>query len=347
MTTKAERINGAMYGLAYGDAIGFPALFHQFTQLPQRRHDFLWRTNMELDQKHILNLTLPFTHRQDEALLAPCATDDTEFAVFTLQALLELDPASASAADFGAYWKDSVLPYADEVRTHFSERAALDNFKWGLEPPVTGDQNPLHYADSAVPRAVPIGLYFAGQPQEAARVAGLEASVTQSEDGVYAAQAMAAAIAALTGGDELASALRWGRGQFPAESWIAHVDLIAKECVQQAQVPQDLPLLLTKRVINAVYSYGNAAPETLPAAFALVEVCGGDFNRACLLANTIAKSSDSLPAMVGALCGAFEGSQVISRQWQTDLDELRGICLPFLAGNRISMEVARLLERVN
>ena len=34
---------------------------------------------------------------------------------------------------------------------------------------------------------------------------------------------------------------------------------------------QDLLLLLTTRLINTVYSYGNAAPETLPAAFAIIE----------------------------------------------------------------------------
>jgi ADP-ribosylglycohydrolase len=57
MIGSQERFLGAMFGLAYGDAIGFPAMFHRFQATPRKRHDFLWRTNLELDQRNITRLT--------------------------------------------------------------------------------------------------------------------------------------------------------------------------------------------------------------------------------------------------------------------------------------------------
>ena len=346
MTTCYDRFYGALLGLAYGDAIGFPALFHRFLRLPQRRHDFLWRTNQALDRQHILRLTMPFTHRQPSETLEPAPMDDTEFALLTLEALLAAK-GEPTQETFVAAWAEHVLPSAGEIYTGFSERSAIENLKRGLQPPATGNDNPLHYADAAVPRAVPIGLFCVNDPDRAAGLARLDAQITQAEDGVYAAQAMATAIAMLSSGAPLAESLARARGEFPPDTWIAHGDQVARACLEDAERPEDLLVLLSRRLINTVFSYGNAAPETLPAAFAIVEMCAGDLRLATLLANTIAKSADSLPPMVGALCGAYQGSGKINKEWQSALVECRGICLPFLKGVRLDERAARLAGRVN
>lgn len=214
MSAHYDRFYGALLGLAYGDAIGFPALFHRFQLLPRRRHDFLWRTNQKLDRQNILRPTLPFTHRQPSEMLEPSPTDDTEFALLTLKALLETD-GEPTQEDLTTPWKNWVLPQADAVRSGFSERSAIENLKRGLDPPVSGNDNPLHYADAAVPRAVPIGLFCAGNPDRAASLARLDAQITQAEDGVYAAQAMASAIAVLAEGGNLSEMLLRARQEFP------------------------------------------------------------------------------------------------------------------------------------
>jgi ADP-ribosylglycohydrolase len=343
MTTQQDRFLGAMFGLAYGDAIGFPALFHRFRAMPARRHDFLWRTNGETYRQHITRLMLPFTHRIPAETLAPSPTDDTEFAVLTLRALLD-DPDGPTPRTFLRTWQDDVLPAADEVNTSFSERAAIENLRRGLTPPATGNDNPLHYEDSAVPRAVPVGLYCAGDPDCAAAVAGWDAEITQAEDGIYAARAMAAAVAVLAGGGALPGATARARQEFPAGSWIAHVDGIAQRCAMDAESPEDLIFYLSTQIINTVYSYGSAAPETLPAALAIVEKCDGDLRTACLYANTIAKSADSVPAMVGALCGCYQGVAAIGVRWRETLGTCRGLCLPFLAGADIGALTLELYQ---
>lgn len=342
-----DRTYGALLGLAYGDAIGFPALFHRFQDqlIPRRRHDFLWRTNQELDAQGIITLTLPFTHRISAHTLEPCPTDDTEFALLTLQGLVN-GPSEPTRESLLSPWLEWVLPAAEDVRSGFPERAAIQNLARGERPPVTGNDNPLHYADSAVPRAVPIGLFCTGDPEKAAALAGLESQITQAEDGVYAAQAMAGAVALLANGAELSQAMTTARAQLPADSWIARGNQIALDCLAAAATPEDLALLLATRLINTVYSYGNAAPETLPAALVLVEASGGNLVRACAAANLIPKAADSLPAMVGALCGVIHGPSAVPRAWHAALASTRGLCLPFLADVRLETAAQQLADLI-
>jgi len=337
---RFARCYGALLGLAYGDAIGFPALFHRTHQFAERRREFLWQTNLQSDRQHILRMMLPYTHRTEPQTLEPFPTDDTEYALFTAQTLLAVEDAVPET--FERAWRDRILPVADQVLTGFSERAAIENLERGLHPPTTGSDNPQHYDDSAVPRAVAIGLYSAGDIERAKRLATFDAQVTNTEDGVYAAQAMAVAVSSLAAGSGLDEALSLARRSFPTDSWIAHGDDIARRCRDDASGAQEMLLLLTVRLINTVYSYGNAAPETVPAAFAIAEVCRGDLDSGVLLANGIPKSADSLPALVGALCGAYQGAGAIDAAWQEQLNASRGLCLPFLKGVRIE-DIAREL----
>lgn len=343
---KQARFLGAVFGLAYGDAVSFPALFHRFEApaIPRRRHNFLWRQNSELDEMHISRVMLPFTHRIEAEHLEIYPTDDTEFALLTLKALLKAE-GEPTPETFSNIWQTHVVPAGDEIRSSFSERSAIENFKHGLLPPATGNDNPLHYEDCAVSRAVPVGLYCVGNPQKAVQVAEWDAQITQAEDGIYAALGMAAAIAILADGGSLDDAVSRARQELPQGSWIAHVDKIAQQCLQQIQTPEDLTILLTARVINSVYSYGNAAPETFSAALTIVQACGGDFHRAVSVANSITKSADSLPAMVGGLCGAYQGVQVISPIWKQALAQVRGVCLPFLKDESLETLTLQLLEK--
>ena len=342
---KRERFLGAMFGLAYGDATSFASLFHRFhhADIPTRRHNFMWNRNHEMGSMGISNLMLPFTHRIASETLEPYPTDDTEFALLTLQAILESDTVNQES--LLNIWIEKVLPIKDDVYVRFSERAALENLSRGILPPASGNDNPLHYEDAAVPRAVPIGLYCAGKPEHAAELAHMDARITNADDGIYAAQAMAVAIALLADGTTIEDALNRAREQFPMESWIAHVDNIVQEYLEQATTPEDIALLLNKNVINTVYSYGCAAPETLPSAFAITHICNGDLHRAVTLANTLTKSADSITPMVGALCGSYQGINVISSLWRKSLAECRGVCLPFMQGTQLEPLILQLLAK--
>jgi len=348
MITFQERAQGALLGLAFGDAIGFPSLYHRMADplFPEKRRNFLWRINGESMRAHITTLMIPFTHRVAAKVLEPSPTDDTEWALLTLDALLA-GPAEPTVDSLLAPWLEKVVPAAENVWGSFAEKAAIANLQQGLRPPATGNDNAQHYSDSAVARAVSVGLFAAGDPQRAASIAALDAQITHAEDGIWAAQAMAAAISVLAGGGALNEALSHARAQLPADSWVAHGDRVARELLTQSASDLDLSFLLGTQLINTVYSYGNAAPETLPAALVIVEHCQGDLLRAVNLANTLHKSADSLPAMVGALCGALHGAGAIPQRWADALNEVRGLCLPFLAGKQIDQCVQALACAVN
>jgi len=49
----------------------------------------------------------------------------------------------------------------------------------------------------------------------------------------------------------------------------------------------------------------------------------------------VAKQSDSMPAMVGALTGALNGADALPRRWREKVDQVRGHCLPHLAGTSL------------
>jgi len=93
-----------------------------------------------------------------------------------------------------------VVDRADEVWSGIAERSSIVNAQAGLTPPATGNDNPAHFDDGAVPRAVPVGIRYAGRPDQAALVATRLAEITHAEDGVWAAAAMAASIAAAVSG---------------------------------------------------------------------------------------------------------------------------------------------------
>jgi hypothetical protein len=120
------------------------------------------------------------------------------------------------------------------------------------------------------------------------------------------------------------------------------MDERARRCTTQTAHPLDLALLLTREVIGGVYSYGNAAPETLPCAFVLAQAHPADPVAAATVATTIARSADSLPSLVGALAGAQSGIDSIPPLWRQALQESRGICLPMLGGVRLAEIATRL-----
>ena len=167
-----DRAYGSLLGLAYGDAISFPAMFHRTFQFPEKRREFIWRTNRDLMRQRVIRLTLPFTHRLVPEILEPFPTDDTEYAVFTAQTILAAQ-GEPTLEHFVQAWEREILPISEQVLTGFSERSAIDNLRRGVQPAASGNDNPQHYDDSACPRAVAIGLFCVGQPERAAAVASL------------------------------------------------------------------------------------------------------------------------------------------------------------------------------
>lgn len=324
-----SRARGALVGLAVGDAAGFPSLYHRTTRLGWRR-SVLWRFAKELDDQRVLRFPLPFTLGTPDALLIS-ATDDSEFAAVAAMILLEAHGDYSAQALFGG-WDKHVVQAGDDIWCGIAERASVVNALRGLRPPETGGDNPAHYDDGATTRAVAVGVHFAGHPEQAADTARTLAEITHAEDGVWAAEAMAATISAAVGGSALREAVEAGRQRIPADCWLSRELTTALRLAEQAASPFDLAAELSDRVANQSYSFGTVAPETLASAYALALASDGDPMIAIPAATTVAKQADSMPAMVGAISGALAGVDRLPAAWRTRAVTLRGVCVPELEG---------------
>src|SRR5882757_9602857 len=328
-----DRARGALVGLAIGDSAGLPALYHRSARFGKRRK-WLWEFSAEADTKQVLRFLLPFTNGRREPL-ALSGTDDTEFAVAAALILLDVS-SDATSEELFAGWRRLVVDQADDIWSGIAERSSIINARAGLTPPATGNDNPAHFDDGAVARAVPVGLRYAGEADRAAEVATRLAEITHAEDGVWAAAAMAAAIATAASGADAAEAVRAGVARIPQDSWLSRNMANALDLAATTATPLDLVADLNDQVANASYSFGTVAPETLASAFAIVSATGGDPSVALPLAGMIAKQSDSMPAMVGALTGALNGAEALPQRWRDKLYLLRGHCLPHLADTSLT-----------
>src|SRR3569833_2818925 len=196
--SSGDRVRGAFAGLAIGAAAGWPAARQRWALLaPWTRR--LGRELDEFAEEHRLTaLPVPFALNQPVAPLAVGPSDDAEWLAWTARTLGADRRAAFAALD-------------DGVRARISVRTALDNLARGLDPPVSGHDNPHFFDDAAAVRAVAFGAAYAGDPRTAVRAARADAEVTNAEDGVHGAAAMAAAVAvAVAGGsaeDVVAAAL--------------------------------------------------------------------------------------------------------------------------------------------
>lgn len=336
---RAGRARGALLGLAVGDALGLPALYHRTVRMDFHR-GALWRFAQDLDVQRVLRFPLPFTLGRPEPLEL-CGTDDAEYAAVAARILLESGDGDPEALLAG--WRSHVVDAADELWCGIAERSSILNLQQGVLPPASGSDNPAHFDDGAVTRAVPFGLRWAGDPAEAATRARAFAQITHAEDGVWAAAAMAASIAAAVAGADPQQVVEIGRQQIPGDSWLGRQVVHALGLAAEAESAFDLAAALADEVANASYSFGTVAPETLPAAYALTLAADGDPERAVPAAGTVAKQSDSMPAMVGALCGALRGERSLPGQWRRKVQVLRGICVPGLTGTDLVDLADRLL----
>src|SRR4051794_23100204 len=192
--TSGDRVRGAFAGLAVGDAAGWPAARHRWTLLaPWTRR--LGRGLDGFAEEHAgTALPGPVAPNQPVAPPAIGPSDDAEWLAWTALTLHQ-DRRAAFAAP------------GPDVRARIWVRPALDNLARGLDPPVSGHDNPHFFDDAAAVRAVAFGASRPGDPSGASRAARADAEVTNAEDGVHGARAMAAAVAVATGGGAVADVI--------------------------------------------------------------------------------------------------------------------------------------------
>lgn len=320
-----------MIGLAIGDAISWTAMFHRSSLLPPWTRRIRREIDAASETTHVITVPMPFSLNQPAEHFTIAPSDETEWGAFSAEILLKSTGTSSYKDNVLQHWI-SLVNSKEAVRGGVSTRAAIQNLNNGLLPPQTGKENPHYFDDGAMSRSVPIGVVCAGRPEEAARLAAIDAAVSNSEDGIWAAQSMAVAIALVNGGTSIKEAIHIARQYLPESSWIKRVVDETMNLVGETTSIFSIQPLLHNTIVNREYSYGNVAPETLALTFAIVRSHGNNFETAVATATGFAKSGETLPAMVGAVVGASHIGSIASESWLNAISTLKGICIPSFAG---------------
>ncbi|WP_020576368.1 ADP-ribosylglycohydrolase family protein [Actinopolymorpha alba] len=337
----AERRSGALVGLAVGDAAGWPARQHRSLLLPAWTRRIRRELDTFAEDAEVTTLPVPFALNQPTAPLHLGPADDTDWVVWTAQWLLALGPHPTRDCvhqQWRAAAREGTLP-----RGRISVATAADALVRGREIPLTGQHNPHHFDDAAAVRAVTFGVY-ASSPERAAELAGWDAEVTNAEDGVHAAKAVAALVAACVGGTELDAALDLAQAYLPELSLIGRNVGRAREIGRTASGPMDAAALLDDH-LDVVYSYGVAAAETVAVACAMAATAlrtGVGPAEAIAAAACLPRLADSAPALTGAVIGAARGLAALPAAWVDRCRTSSGCCRPDLAGIDLIDLAARL-----
>lgn len=306
--TIRSRARGAMAGLAIGDALGRPVEGLLAAEIQER-----------------------FGRVEGYVSDEPAGSDDTEYALLSAKTVLEYG-IDATSSDFAHVWRTDVLPQADDFKGGgFSEMAAIDNLRRGVEPPLTGDH--MHaWSDGLAMRVAPLGIVANGQVDIARRLAIADGMVSHAGEGIHAGVVVAVAVTAAMAGANAEECFQAGLDAIPADSWTARNLEAARELVARGGSPAELAIAIHDRMVVPDYFWADLAPEAVGIAMAGVLAGDGDFASSVLFAVNIGRDADTNAAIAGAICGALRGLEGIPSDWVAQLRPVEGSCIRSVAG---------------
>ncbi|PSK60089.1 ADP-ribosyl-[dinitrogen reductase] glycohydrolase [Streptomyces sp. 111WW2] len=312
-----DRARGALLGLAVGDALGAPAENMKPSEIRAR-----WGriTGYVADR--------------------PAGTDDTEYAIFS-GLLLARHGGALTQAHVEAAWHEWIADREEGPfrGAGFSERGTLENLRRGLAAPISA-QHRHAWSDGLAMRAAPHGVFAAGRPAEAARLAAIDGSVSHEGEGIYGGQAVAAGVAAAMAGASTVAVVASALAVVPDDSWTAR-------CLRRALTAAHRgERAVRSAVVIGGYPWTDLAPEAVALAFGAYAAADGDFTDSVLTAVNMGRDADTTAAVAGALAGATRGVHAIPADWADAIGPARGSCLPTMAGHHV-LEVADLLTRAS
>lgn len=270
-------------------------------------------------------------------------SDDTEYTLFSAQALLKYGPGITSD-DIAREWLEQIVPQSGPFKgAGFSEMAAIENLRKGLRPPASG----RHYhswSDGLAMRVAPFGVLASGDPQEAARLAEVDGAVSHAGEGIYAGRAVAAAIATASVKSPLDEVVRAALDSIPEESWTAREIRRAVAIGEQHRTARAAIQPLHDALAVTYYPWMDLAPEAVGLAFGLLVAGGGDFRESVLAAVNLGRDADTVAAIVGAILGARLGYAAMPTEWRKVVGPATGRCLACVRGLELIKTAEALVD---
>jgi ADP-ribosylglycohydrolase len=318
-----RRAHGALVGVAIGDAMGAPVEGRSATEIRAQ-------------------------HGRVTGFLSEAAagTDDTDFTLFNAT-LLATYGAAITVEQVEAEWRDKLLGPGRAYRPGgFSDVVSTRNLAAGLHAPQSGAFGHQMWSDGVAMAISPAGIVAAGRPELGASLAVRIGSVSNGRDGIYAAQAIAAAIAVAMVGAAPEVMLEAALAAAPADSWTGRNLRRAAEV--SARLSDDLDTALEQLSAELVVSWwpwADLVTEAVPLAFGAFLATKGAFRRAVPAGVSLGRDADTIGAIVGSLAGAYGGVDAIPEEWARRAEVAPGKCIGAVAGVNIAEMAERLVDR--
>lgn len=274
---------------------------------------------------------------------ASWSTDDTEFALLTAKTLIGCKGKLTTDEVVKAWFEDVVVQ--DEFkRGGASEVSAAINLRRGIRPPESGKFSTFHMSDGSAMRIAPVGVICAGDPERAAAMAEIDASISHYADGIWGAQAVAAAVSVAMVDGTMEEIIDAAMKVIPKDSWLYASMNTAFEIVEKANgsiIDAWMPLHDALRA-----STWATTAEAIPSAFACLKLSHSEFKTGVIVAGNFARDADTIGAVAGAILGAKYGISAIPAHWVEKTRYPSGTCLTFTKGIdliRIGEQLAELI----
>jgi len=306
---------GCLVGLAIGDAFGDAA--------------------RDADNQFLYGITMDFPEKQTGS------TDDTEFALLTAEILIQ-SKGKPNSKDVIEAWRSHVVVQDELNRGGASEREAAANIRRGILPPESGRYNSYSCSDGAAMRSAPCGIVAAGNPEQAMELAKIDAEISHYDDGIWGAQAVAAAVAVAMNSGSIDDILNAAINCAPEGSWFRNSLQRCFKLLEQSNYKLEKAWMPLHQEIRSEYK--AAVPEAVTSALAVIKLTKGDFEKGILYGGNFGRDSDTIGAVVGAILGALHGIQNIPPEWVEKVRQPNGTCLQFTK-NKDIINVAHTLAK--
>ena len=328
-----DRAMGALFGGALGDALGMP------TQL-------LSPAAIRDTYGFVDGFVAPAPdHPVSRGLAAGTVTDDTEQALLLGRILLEPGPTFDHRR-----WVDALLDWERDIKARGSydllgpsTKRAIDAINGGVEPEQAGRGG---NTNGAAMRIAPVGILMPPEPLDAlvAKVAETCRATHNTSTAIASAAAVAATVSCGVSGagwrDACGHAVAAARRGAALGQWTTGGDIAARIAWARDLV-RGKPREAAIRLIADLVGTGVASQESVPAAFAVLEVAQGDAWQAAVIGANLGGDTDTIGAIAAGMAGACAGFAALPQARVAELKGLDAGEVRRLAGDLVAARLAR------
>ena len=328
-----DRAMGALLGGALGDALGMP------TQL-------LSSAEIESIYGLVDRFVAPLAdHPVSRGLAAGTITDDTEQTLLLGRILLESGPGFDHRR-----WVNALLDWERDVKARGSydllgpsTKRAIDAINAGANPE---DAGRFGDTNGAAMRIAPVGILLPPAPLEAlvAKVAETCRATHNTSIAIASAAAVAAAVSTGVAGASWQKAIglaaEAARRGATLGRWIAGGEVAARIEWARGLVrgkPRDEAIRLVIELVGT----SVISQESVPAAFAVLEIAHGDPWQTAVISANLGGDTDTIGTIATGIAGACAGFAALPQKEIAELKGLRLNDVQQLAENLVSARLAR------